>query len=81
MASPAIRSSRSSALTSLPPRRKSWSRTTWFHIAVGAEAKNGKQITVAVAALASGDTQCGTVPAQQQQPAENDQESDELPRS
>ena len=51
MLSPAIWSSRSRLVTSLA-RRKSWSRTIWFHIAVGAATKNGKQITVAAAALA-----------------------------
>jgi len=30
----------------------SWSRTIWFHIAVGAAAKKGKQMIVVAAALA-----------------------------
>jgi len=51
MPSPAIASSRSRKVLPPPPRRKSWSRTIWFHIAVGATAKKGKQITAAKAAL------------------------------
>jgi len=51
MLSPAIRSSRSRLVTELTPR-KSWSRMIWFHIAVGAATKNGKQTTVVAAALA-----------------------------
>src|SRR4029453_1683095 len=34
-----------------PPRRNIWSRTIWFHIAVGAMTKKGKQIKAAEAAL------------------------------
>ena len=58
---------------------QTWSRTIWFHIAVGAATKNGKQITVAAAALAIMTRKRDTVPAEQQQPAKNDQEGDDSP--
>ena len=60
MPSPTISSSRQTSVTPLPPCRKIWSRTIWFHIAVGAAAKNGRQISAAVNSTADQHLQGGS---------------------